>query len=292
MSLILRILFIIFVTAGIYLIASHTLYLPSKVAKGIIRHPHGKPTTEEQFAAALRPVTTLLGKLFPMSEYKRTRYEMDFARLGMAVTPQDYVSGRIARSLMLALMGLAFIPLGIPWLTVITCIVGILAYFQSDQKLRQQIEKLNQAINAELPRMVGTMECTLGDNRDLIGFFSRYRRVAGKVMGQELDVLLTDLQTGNQEMALRRMEGRVQSSNLSALVMILLGVDQGADQRTSLAILSRDIRTKERELQRRRMEKRPGRIKAACFVLTIEMIAMFMVPMVLMIIDTLTEVGF
>ena len=55
-----------------------------------------------------------------------------------------------------------------------------------------------------------------------------------------------------------------------------LGVDQGTDQRTSLAILLRDIRTKERELLRRRMEKRPGRIKTACFLLTVEMILMFM----------------
>lgn len=291
MSLILRILFMALTTTGIYLIAGYTLYLPGKTALGVIRHPHGKPSTEEQFAQTLRPVTALLSALFPMSEYRRARYETDFARLGMTITPQDYVSGKIARSLMLALLGLAFIPLGIPWLAVLTGITGILACFQSDQQLRRKIEELNQAINAELPRMVGTMECTLGDSRDLIGFFSRYRRVAGKVMGQELDVLLTDLQTGNQEMALRRMEGRVQSSNLSALIMILLGVDQGTDQRTSLAILSRDIRTRERELQRRRMEKRPGRIKAACFILTVEMIFMFMIPMVLMIIDTLTEVG-
>ena len=291
MSLILRILFMILTTTGFYLIACRALYLPNSSTRNAIRYPHGKPTAEEQFAKALRPVTGLLGRLFPMSEYKRSRYESDLARLGVAVSPQEYVSGRIARSLMLALLGLAFIPLGIPWLSILTCVTGVLAYFQSDQKLRHGIEKLNQAINAELPRMVGTMECTLGDNRDLIGFFSRYRRVAGKVMGQELDVLLTDLQTGNQELALRRMEGRVQSSNLSALIMILLGVDQGTDQRTSLAILSRDIRTKERELQRRRMEKRPGRIKAACFVLTVEMIFMFMIPMVLMIIDTLTGVG-
>ncbi|MEG2136340.1 MAG: hypothetical protein RR150_09650, partial [Clostridia bacterium] len=158
------------------------------------------------------------------------------------------------------------------------CLAGLLSYFQSSQKLKKQVEKLNHAIDAELPRMVG--------------FFSRYRRVAGKVLGQELDMLLTDMQMGNQELALRRMEGRVQSSNLSALVMVLLGVDQGTDQRTSLAILSRDIRTKERELLRRRMEKRPGRIKTACFFLTIEMILMFMVPMVMMIIGTLSQVGF
>ena len=292
MSFILRICVVLLVSIGLYRIVSYLLFLPGKNVRDLIRYPHGKPSFEEQTAKTLRPVTNLITKLMSMSEYKRQRYEADFARLGILISPEEYSAGLIAKSLLLGLLGLAFIPLGIPWLTALTCVVGILAYFQSTNKLRKRVEKLNQAIDAELPRMVGTMECTLGNNHDLIGFFTRYRRVAGKVLGQELDVLLTDLQTGNQEIALRRMEGRIQSSNLSALIMVLLGVDQGTDQRTSLAVLSRDIRTKERELMRRRMEKRPGRIKTACLILTVEMILMFMVPLVMMIVSTLTQVGF
>lgn len=292
MSLILRITFMLLTIVGLYMIAGVVLYLPSKNTLSAIRHPHGKPSFDEQTAKAMRPITALIARLFPMSEYKRQRYESDLARLGITTAPQEYTAALIARSLMLALLGLAFIPLGIPWLSILICVAGILTNFQSAQKLKKKVERINRAIDAELPRMVGTMECTLGDNRDLIGFFSRYRRVAGKVLGRELDVLLTDLQTGNQELALRRMEERVQSGNLSALIMVLLGVDQGTDQRTSLAILSRDIRAKERELLRRRMEKRPGRIKTACFLLTIEMILMFMVPLVMMVVGTLTKVGF
>jgi hypothetical protein len=52
------------------------------------------------------------------------------------------------------------------------------------------------------------------------------------------------------------------------------------------------MRTKERETLRRLMEKRPGRIKVASFILTILMILMFMVPLVLMIIGNLQAVGF
>lgn len=289
MSMVLRIVFSLLTAAGLYMIAGETLYLPNKNTLSAIRHPHGKPSFDEQTVKAMRPITAIIARLFPMSEYKRQRYESDFARLGISATPQEYTAGQIARSLMLALLGLAFIPLGVPWLSVLICVTGILAYFQSTQLLRKRVERINRAIDTELPRMVGTMECALGDNRDLIGFFTRYRRVAGKVLGRELDVLLTDLQTGNQELALHRMEGRVQSGNLSALIMVLLGVDQGTDQRTSLAILSRDIRTKERELLRQRMEKRPGRIKTACFVLTIEMILMFMVPLIMMVVRTLTN---
>ena len=145
----------------------------------------GKPSFEEQAARLLRPVTALLEKLFPMSEYRRQHYEADFARLGIAIPPQEYMAGQMARSLSLAILGLAFIPLGIPWLGVLTGIAAILAYFQSMQRLKKRIEALNHAIDGELPRMVGTMECVLGSDRDLIGFFSRYRRVAGKELGRE-----------------------------------------------------------------------------------------------------------
>jgi hypothetical protein len=57
-------------------------------------------------------------------------------------------------------------------------------------------------------------------------------------------------------------------------------------------VLEQDIRTKEREALRREMEKRPGRIKAASFILTILMIFMFMVPLILLIIKDLQIVGF
>jgi hypothetical protein len=40
------------------------------------------------------------------------------------------------------------------------------------------------------------------------------------------------------------------------------------------------------------MEKRPGRIKAASFILTVLMILMFMVPLILMILSNLKTAGF
>jgi ABC-type Fe3+ transport system permease subunit len=73
---------------------------------------------------------------------------------------------------------------------------------------------------------------------------------------------------------------------------VLCGVHQGIDQQTSLLILEQDIRTQQRERLRREAEKRPGRIKAASFILTILMILMFMVPLAMLIIRNLQSVGF
>lgn len=79
MSLLLRLLSAVLLGAGLYLVAGRLLYLPSARTRDAIRYPHGKPSFEEQAARLLRPVTALLEKLFPMSEYRRQRYGADFA---------------------------------------------------------------------------------------------------------------------------------------------------------------------------------------------------------------------
>ena len=86
------------------------------------------------------------------------------------------------------------------------------------------------------------------------------------------------MKTGNPEAALRGMDVRLGLPSFAALCSVLCGVHQGVDQRTSLLVLEQDMRTKERETLRRLMEKRPGRIKAASFILTILLILLFMVP--------------
>jgi tight adherence protein C len=277
---------------GLYRIAQAALCLPSERSVEAIRGIHGRRDVSERLQAALLPLSRLISKLFPMSEYRQKRMEADFARLHMDRTPQEYVGTAITRSLLLALIGLFFIPLGIPWLALLTAIAAVLAYFQRTQAIRKRVEMLSREIEVELPRLVETMNYTLQDNRDMLTFFEKYRRVAGKALGTELDRLITDMQIGNHEAALRRMDARLGLPSFSALCAVLCGVYQGVDQHTSLLVLEQDMRTKERETLRRSMEKRPGSIKAASFILTILMILMFMVPLVLLIINNLQAVGF
>ena len=193
---------------------------------------------------------------------------------------------------MLALIGALFIPFGIPWLALLTVVISMLAYFQTTQTIRKKVEAHNREIEAELPRLTETLIYSLQDSRDLILFFEKYRKVSGKALGTELDRLILDMKTGNQEAALRSMDARLGLPSFTALSTVLCGVHQGVDQQTSLLVLEQDMRTKEREALRRLMEKRPGRIKAASFILTILLIFLFMVPLVILIINNLQAVGF
>ncbi len=277
---------------GIFHVAQAALFLPSGKAVNAIQNIYGRRSLSGQLQRILLPLAGLLSRLFPMSEYKTKQMEADFDRLNLKQTPKEYSSGLMTKSLLLTVIGLIFIPLGVPWLFLIVAVIALLSYFRGMQSVRNKVEELNQAIEAELPRLVETLNYSVQDNRDLLSFFEKYRKVSGRELGVELDRIIVDMKTGNQEAALRRMDARLGIPSFAALCAILCGVNQGVDQKVSLLVLEQDMRTKERETLRRNMEKSPGRIKAASFILTILMIIMFMIPFVLLIMGNLQAAGF
>ncbi len=292
MTLLLSALSAVLFSVGLYRLAQSAFAFPSGKSIHAIQNIHGKRSLTQRFQDVLLPLAKLVSRLFPMSEYRRIRLEADFVRLHISEKPEDFVSKAKARSLLLVLIGALFIPLGIPWLALLTAVVSVFAYFRSMQAIRKKVEVQNREIEAELPRLTETLTYTLQDNRDLLSFFEKYRKVAGKSLSAELDRLILDMKTGNPEAALRGIDARLGLPSFAALCSVLCGVHQGVDQRTSLLVLEQDMRTKERETLRRLMEKRPGRIKAASFILTILLILLFMVPLVILIINNFQAVGF
>lgn len=281
------------ITAGTFLLASRILYLPSGRMHEAIRSLPGRIGFADRASNLLiRPIAKIISRILPLSEYRIRQLQSDLDRLGKSDPPQEYLALAMAKAFLVALFGVVFIPLGMPWLAMLTAVAGILAYFRTTQELREKVGKINRAIAMELPRLVESLNFILQDNRDLIAFFEKYRKVAGPALGRELDKLILAMKIGNHEVALREFDARLGITHVSAFVSILCGVYKGIDQRTSLMILEQDIRTFQREQIRREMEKRPGRIKVASFILTVLMILMFMVPIVLMIIRNLQAVGF
>ncbi len=278
---------------GLYSLLAGLLMLPSSAARNALRYRLGKPSFSKQLEnKLLSPAIRLLAKLLPMSEYRERHMRADFDRLGKEQEPRKFVAETIVKSVAFALVGLLLIPLGIPILFVLVAVGAVLNYFRAMQDIQQKVGNVNRELQLELPRLVETLNYTLEDNRDLLSFMIQYRKVAGVTMSRELDKLIFEMKTGNHTIALRNLEARLQLPQFSSLVSILCGVHQGVDQRTALQILEQSLRTQQREQLRRESEKRPGRVKAASFILTMIMIVMFMVPLVMLIIRNMSSVGF
>lgn len=63
----------------------------------------------------------------------------------------------------------------------------------------------------EMPRFVRTICRSLQSDRDLYNVISAYRKVAGPELGDELDILLTKMKSGNVQTALIYFENRLGS---------------------------------------------------------------------------------
>ncbi len=276
---------------GTYLSLSWLLRLPSGSTTTAIASIHGKQGITEKMRSALKPLANLLEKIFPTSEYRLRRMQADFERLKIPQTPQAFVAEEKVKALLPFVLGLLFLPLGVPWLTLLMTLIGLASYFRSVQGIRKRVEKLNLEIESELPRLVEVLSFSFKESRDLVSAFDRYRPVAGNALGEELDRLILNLNTGSHEKALRRMDSRLNIPSFTALTAILCGVHRGVDQETSLLMLEQDLRARERERMRLTMESSPKRIKTASFILTVLMIFMFMIPIALLIISNLTAAG-
>jgi len=283
----------LFLVTGLYNLADYVLVFPSGNTKNAFRYLRGRKDIKKKlYESVIQPFARWIERFLNMSAYKRRRLVSELDQLDIKKTPEQFVSENLSRSILLALIGIIFVPMGIPIVSALVWVLAVVLYSKESQKIRKQIEVVRRQIESELPRMVETLNYTMEDNNDLIRFFERYRKVSGKAMGRALDRLLLDMKTGNAEQALREFDSRLNIPQVSAFVSALLSVSYGVDQRTVLIVMEKDLRGRQRELMRREIDKRPGKVKLASIILTLMMILLMMAPLVVMIVQTFQGAGF
>ena len=97
-------------------------------------------------------------------------------------------------------------------------LLGIMLFFKERQAAREKLKKINGKILDELPRFVRTYNNSLKSSKDILKFMERYRKIAGDDFKYDLDILITDLKTGNTEEALQRFDERVNIPQLSTFI--------------------------------------------------------------------------
>jgi len=281
-----------FLSYGLYKAVIHILLLPSGDTKMAFRQLFGKKSFKQKiYDKLVLPFAKVISKNIHLSDYKKRCWKSDLQRMDIDKTPELYISENLSNSILIGIVGFMFIPAGMQFVTIMLIIYAVMLYRKNSSHLKNSIRKMNKDIEAELPRMVETLNYTLGDSNDLIKFFERYRRVAGAAMGKALDRLIFDVKTNNTEDALREFDRSLAIPSIATFVSALLGITHGVDQRTTLIILEKDFRARQREILRKEMDKRPGKVRLACVIMVFGMAILMLVPLIIMVIRTLGETG-
>lgn len=243
---------------GIYIIGVLNcpgVYAPAAVA---LRKRAPKKLSQTELA-----VTTIVQKIAPLLDLdpiKRTRLAEELKSLGYNESPEMYHAKALSRGFVMSFMGVPLIALS-PLIGVIgMALVFWRTYSLQEKKLQHELEKRKRRIERELPQFAGTIRQSLNSTHDVIAILESYRKVCGASLKNEIDRTLNDMKTGNPERAVKALESRVNSAELSQLTRGLVGVLRGDDQRIYFDMLTDEFRKAQDAAVARELINRPGKL--------------------------------
>lgn len=209
----------------------------------------------------------LSGKL-RLNEYKRAQLQADLKTAGMDITPESYVADAITKALAIGVFAIPaffFVKLVSFVIVLLAVILYVLEYKKVSKKIRERRTK----IEYELPRLVGAIEKTMKHSRDVIYMLDSYKNNAGPELKSELEITVADMRSGNQEVALTRLESRVGSTMMSDVTRGLISIVHGDDNGMYWAQLSMKFSDYQRQLLKAQANAVPRKVRKLSMALLV-----------------------
>ncbi len=213
-----------------------------------------------QVDVAVTSIAQIIMPLIDLDPIKRTKLTDELKNLGYIETPEMFHAKALARGLF---MSLAFVLVALvsPLIGVVCmAIVFWSVYSAQEKRLQRELDNRKTMIERELPQFAGTIRQSLNSTHDVIAIFESYRKVCGVSLKNEIDRTLNDMKTGNPERAVKALESRVNSAELSQLTRGLIGVLRGDDQRIYFDMLTDEYRKAQDEAVKKELIKRPEKL--------------------------------
>lgn len=264
---------------GIYTLAGQFITFPTKRTVKTMSSFKRKQSIGESFYNLITfPLIKLLSKFMRIEPYESRKLEKDLQRAGINLSPAEYKAKAFVTAGLVVLFSFIFIPLGLTVITMLIMLLGVMLFFKERQAVSEKLKKINGRILDELPRFVRTYNNSLKSSKDILKFMERYQKIAGEDFKYDLDILITDLKTGNTEEALQRFDERVNIPQLSTFISGVIGTSKGVDQETFFYLMEQDMKILARENIKREIAKRPGKIKKATVAVGVMMFLLYLYP--------------
>ena len=262
---------------GAFLILADIFRLPSiKASKAYhnLSKRHKKNTST--FEVWFQGLAQFIAKNLKLNEYRRMQLLADLQSAGLDTTPELHIAKAITKA---GICGILAIPAFFlfPILVPVIITLAFAVYYKESKDIQERIRKRRAAIEAELPRLVFTIQKTLTHSRDVLGMLESYKPYAGPMFREELNITVADMRSGNYETALKRLQSRVGSAMLSDVTSGLQAVLRGDDTAAYWASLSVKFSDHQRQQLKKQAQKVPGKVRRLSMVLLFCFIFVYLV---------------
>lgn len=127
--------------------------------------------------------------------------------------------------------------------------------------ISNRIRAKRAKIEYELPRFVFKIEKSLMHSKDVLEMIESFAKNAGPELKHELDITAADMHSGNNEIAITRLEARVGSPLMSDVCRGLISINRGDVNTVYWKSLSMKFADIQRQQLRLEAEKIPKKVK-------------------------------
>ena len=272
---------------GIYFIVADRLKIPYlKSSKAIMNMGRSDRKLTTAIEAIIMDLSIKLSRFIPMDRYKKNRLSATLKAAGISMTPECYQAHAILKALT---VGLLIIPclLIFPLMAIAVALLSVLVYFKEYQKADNQMQERRGEIETELLRFVSTMEQELKTSRDVLSILESFKKTTTPALADELGITCADMRSGGYEVALMRLEARVNSPQLSDVVRGLISVIRGDDGVMYFQMLAHDFKQMELRKLKAQAQRIPGKIRIFSLIMLMCFLATFLIVIAVQVIQSL-----
>lgn len=271
---------------GIYLIITEFAIMPSSKSRKAVSMLFKESTGfSDQFSI---PVANFIVRFIKLEIIRKNDIQIKLNAAEIKCSPEFYVAKSIADGIVIAFFAIPMMWI-MPLLSVCCIVAGILVYFQSMKRADRIIKQKRESIETDMVLFASTICQSISSSRDVMKIFNSFRNICGDVFRHELDITIADMKTGNYEDAIKKLDERVNSSDLSEIVKGLLSVMHGDDQKIYFEMLTKDFMTKEKENLKKEAGKRPEKMKGVSVFMVICFLTMFMYAVISQVFSSFTS---
>lgn len=273
---------------GLFLILADFFRVPffktSKAINNVAKRQKKKTITLDIW---LGDLAMWISKRLRINEFKRMQLETDLRSAGVNISPEMHIANSIVKSILIGILAIPVLFI-FPLLSPVILLLAVMMYFKASKGVADKIKGKRRRIEYELPRFVSHIEKTLKHNRDVLYILDSYKKNSGYELGEELEITIADMRSGNYEAALTRFESRVGSSMLSDVTRGLIGVLRGDETDVYWAGLGVKFSDYQRQLLKQQAQKIPSKVKrlSMCLLFCFMLIYIVVIGM-----EIMTSVG-
>lgn len=268
-----KIFMIFLIGTGLFMILADCFRIPymrtSKAVKNLAKQQKEKTSSIDVW---LTSFASFIAKRLKLNEFKKARLEADLRTARMNISPEMFIANAVVKSFIIAALAIPVLFM-FPILSPIIIFLSFVLYKMNMKSIEKRIRRKREQIEYELPRLVFKIEKTLVHSKDVLYIIESFAKNAGAELKHELDITAADMRSGNQEIAITRLEGRVGSPLMSDVCRGLISISRG-DVNTvywnSLSLKYADIQRQQLRLEAQKIPKKVKRLSMCllfCFML-------------------------